>query len=58
MKGEHHMKYEVIYTYTKTGSDFIEANSVDEAKHKWEDMGYDAELFIIRDENGNEVVYD
>lgn len=52
------MKYEVIYTYTKTGSDFIEANSVDEAKQKWEDIGYDAELFIIRDENENEVVYD
>lgn len=52
------MKYEVIYTYTKTESDIIEANSVDEAQQKWEDMGYDAELFIIRDENGNEVVYD
>lgn len=52
------MKYEVIYTYKKTGMDIIEANSVDEAQQKWKDMDYAAELFIIRDENGNEVVYD
>lgn len=51
-------KFEVFYTYTKTNSDIIEAESVDDAKKKWEDMGYDAELFIIRDEEGNEVVYD
>ena len=52
------MKYTVAYTFTKVGEDVIDANSVDEAKEKWEEMGYDAELFFIRDEQGNEVVYD
>lgn len=51
-------KYEVAYTVTKVETETIEASSVEEAKAKWEAMGYDAELFFIRDENGNEVVYD
>ncbi len=50
-------KFEVFYTYTKTNCDIIEAESVEDAQKKWEDMGYDAELFFIRDENGKEVVY-
>ncbi len=52
------MKYEVAFTFRKVETETIEANSVEEAKEKWENIGYDAELFFIRDENGNEVVYD
>lgn len=52
------MKYRVAYTYNKYGEDEIEANSIDEAKAKWEDIGYDAELFFIEDEEGNQVIYD
>ncbi len=51
-------KYEVAFTFTKVETETIEANSVEEAQEKWEAMGYDAELFFIRDENGNEVVFD
>lgn len=51
-------KYEVASTYTKVRTEIIEANSVEEAKEKWEAMGHDAELFYIKDENGHEVVYD
>ena len=49
-------QYEVAFTFTKVGTETIEANSVEEAK-KREAMRYDAELFFIRDENGHEVVY-
>ena len=52
------MKYNVLFTYTKVKEDVIEASSVDEVKEKWEAMGYDAELFLIRDEQGNETVFD
>lgn len=51
-------KYEVASTFTKVKTETIEANSIEEAKEKWEAMGYDAELFYIRDEHGHEVVYD
>ena len=51
-------QYEVAFTFAKVETEIIEANSVEEAKEKWEAMGYDAELFFIKDENGNEVVYD
>ena len=52
------MKYTVGYTITKVEEEIIEANSIDEAKEKWEQMGYDAELFFIRDEQGKEIIYD
>ena len=51
-------QYEAAFTFTKAGTEIIEVNSVEEAEEKWAAMGYDAELFFIRDENGHEVVYD
>ena len=51
-------KYRVAYTYTNYDEDYIDADSFEEAKEKWEDEGYDAELFFIEDENGDQVIYD
>lgn len=50
-------KYRVVYTYTKCGEDQIDAESFDDAKEKWENCGYDAELFFIEDEEGNQIIY-
>ena len=50
--------YRVYYIYHKVDQDLIEAESVDDAKAKWEAIGYDADLFIIEDEEGNQEVYD
>ena len=50
-------KYRVVYTYSKCEEDWIDANSFEEAKEKWENEGYDAELFFIEDEEGNQIIY-
>lgn len=51
------MKYRVVYTYTKCEEVIIEANNVDEAKEKWENEEFDAELFFIEDEEGEQKVF-
>ncbi len=52
------MKYTVAYTVLKVNEDIIEAESEDEAVAKWEAMGYDAELFFVRNmETGHETVF-
>lgn len=51
------MKYMVTWFEYKCYSDFIEAESVDEAKTKWEDFGIDGDLFLIEDEEGNQTIY-
>lgn len=51
-------QFKVLYTVTKVEGEFIEAKDFDEAQKIWEDKGYDAELFLIQDEEGNEIVFD
>ena len=51
-------KYRVAWTVTKVEEDNIEAESIDDARQKWEAMGLDAELFFIEDEEGNQVIFD
>lgn len=51
--------FKVAYTITRVEEEDIEAENFDEAKKKWEDIGYDAELFFIRDiETDEEIVFD
>ena len=56
-------KYEVTYIITEAKTMTIEADSFDEAKSKWEDdesvwySSGEPELFLIEDEDGNQVVY-
>lgn len=50
-------KFEVVYIISEVEEDIVEAESVDDAKEKWEAKGFDGDVFIIRDEEGNEVVY-
>ena len=52
------MNYRVVWTETVVSEEFIDANSVDEAKEKWEREGYDGELFFIEDEEGDQIIYD
>lgn len=52
------MKYRIVYTYMKYEDDIIEADSVEEAKEKWENEGNDAELFYIEDEDGKQRFFD
>lgn len=52
------MKYRVAWIYTKFVEDYIEADSVDDAKEKWEELGLDADLFFIEDEEGVQTIYD
>ena len=51
-------KYRVAYTYIKYGEEMIEADSIEEAKEKFDEQGYDAELFFIEDTNGDQVFFD
>ena len=51
-------KFLVAYTISFVKEELIEAESVEDAKEKWEKLGLDAELFFIRDEEGKEVIYD
>ena len=51
-------KYRVVYTVTETKEQNIQANSIDEAREKWESQGLDAELFFIEDEDGNQEIFD
>lgn len=51
------MKYRVVFTQTAVNEIEVEAESVDEAKKKYEDIGLYAELFFIEDENGCQVIY-
>ena len=58
IKGGINMQYEVVYTKTIVDEMTITANSFDEAKKEWEELGLDADLFLIRDETGDEIIYD
>lgn len=49
--------YRVVYTFLKVEEELVEADSIDEAKAKLEDEGFDADLFFIEDENGHRVEY-
>lgn len=51
------MKYRIVYTYVKYEDDIIEADNASEAKVKWENEGYDADLFYIEDEEGKQVFF-
>ena len=51
-------KYRVVWIISDVREEQVEANSIDEAKAKWESEGDDdGELFFIEDEQGNQVVY-
>ena len=51
--------FRVAYTVTKVEEEDINAENFDEAQKKWEDKGYDAELFFIRDtETDEEIIFD
>lgn len=52
------MKYRVVYTQTTVGEMVVDAESVDEAQKKYEDIGLDADLFFIEDEKGCQVIFD
>ena len=52
------MIYRVVYIVSDCREEYIEADSVDEAKSKWENEPNDGgELFFIESENGDQVVY-
>ncbi len=53
------MKYRVVWIKSICEEEVIDADSVDEAKSKWENNYYDdgAELFLIEDENGHTTEY-
>ena len=51
-------KYRVAYTFVKVEEEFIDAESFDDARNKWEEEGLDAELFFIEDENGEQIIFD
>lgn len=51
-------KFRVVYTVTKVEEETIEAKDFDEAEARWNDEGYDAELFFIEDEEGNQIIFD
>ena len=51
-------RYRIAYTVTKVEYDFVEAQSLDDARELWEAKGLDADLFYIEDEDGHQVVYD
>ena len=50
-------KYRVVWTVTEVEYEFIEADDMDQAQAKWEDMDVDGELFFIEDEDGNQMIY-
>ena len=52
------MIYRVAFIRSVVDEEFIEARSVDDAQKQWEDKGYDADLFFIEDESGNQVIFD
>ena len=52
------MTYRVVYIISDCRETYIDANSIDEAKSKWEsENDDDGELFFIESENGDQVVY-
>lgn len=51
------MVFRVVSTKTVVKEELIDASSIDEAREKWEQVGYDAELFYIEGENGELVIY-
>ena len=51
------MKFLIGYTITEAFTEQMEAKDFDEAKKKFDEIGGDAELIFIRDENGEEVIY-
>ena len=57
-KGEAMKKYRVVWTVTEVEEEFVDAESMDDAQNKWEEMGVDGELFFIEDEDGNQMIYD
>lgn len=53
-------KYRVVWIVHEVLEEQVEANSVGEAKAKWEaetEIFDNGELFFIEDEQGNQVVY-
>ncbi len=50
--------YRVVYIKSVASEEWIEAESVDEARDIWEAEGHDGDLFFIEDDEGNQVIYD
>lgn len=54
-------QYRVVWIVQEVREEWIEAESEEEAKAKWEDDSYysdNGELFFIEDEDGNQTIYD
>lgn len=51
-------EFRVVWTETKVREETIIADTLDDAREKWEEWGLDAELFFIEDEEGNQVIFD
>ena len=51
------MKFRVVYTITKVEEVQVTAESFDDAKSQFEDIGVDGELFFIENEDGEQIVY-
>lgn len=49
--------YRVVYIKSVVSEEWIDADSVDEAKDIWEARGLDGDLFFIEDEEGHQVIY-
>ena len=52
------MIYRVVYTQTAFNEIAIDAASFDDAQKKYEELGMDADLFFIEDENGEQIIFD
>lgn len=50
--------FRVVYTKTVVEEEWIQADSIDDAKDAWEKEGCDGDLFFIEDQNGHQVIYD
>lgn len=54
-------QYRVVWIVKEVKEEWIEAESEEEAKAKWEDDLYysdNGELFFIEDEDGSQTIYD
>lgn len=49
--------YRVVYIKSVIAEEWIEAESVDEARDIWEAGGVDGDLFFVEDENGDQVFF-
>ena len=50
-------KYHAYWTVSEVKDMEIDAEDVEEAKKKWDDLGFDGELFLIVDEETDAHTY-